>query len=98
MRDRRARVGLVGLMLMFPALMVGMSPRTTSVRGAVLPVLATEIILVAGLSNVARERQRLLAERTAPAPRTASRTAPRPAAVPGAPHAGRTLRGAPVSR
>ncbi len=92
MRDRRARVGLVGLILIFPALMVGMSPRTTSVRGAVLPVLATELILVAGLTNVVRERQRLLAERTAPAaPR-------RPAAVPSAPHASRPLRGAPVGR
>ncbi len=78
MRDRRARVGLVVLMLALPALMVGMSPRTTSIRAAVLPVLATQAVLVAGLSGVARERQRLLAERQAPVSR-------RP--VPSLPHA-----------
>jgi hypothetical protein len=91
MRDRRARVGLVGLMLIFPALMVGMSPRTTSVRGAVLPVLATEAILIGGLAGVARERQRLLAERSAP-PAVSRRTAPT------VPHAARPLSRAPLGR
>ena len=90
MRDRRVRVAVVGMMLIFPALMVGMSPRTTSVREAVLPVLATEVILVAGLSGVARERQRLAAERTAPAGR--------PAVVASVPHVSRPVRRAPVAR
>ena len=95
MRDRRARVALVGLMLAFPVLMVGMSPRETSVRGAVLPVAATEAILVVGLSGVARERQRLLAERTAPACRA---TAGDRRAVPSVPHVSHPLRGAPIGR
>jgi hypothetical protein len=88
MRDRRSRAALVGLILVFPVLMLGMSPGKASVREAVLPVLATEAILVVGLSGVARERVRLLAERTAPTRRPA----------PSLPHATRPLRRAPVVR
>jgi glucose dehydrogenase len=88
MRDRRSRAALVGLVLVFPVLMVGMSPAKTSVREAVLPVLATEAILVVGLTGVARERGRLLAERAAPARRAAHNL----------PHASRPLRRAPVVR
>lgn len=81
MRDRRARVAVIGLLMLIPALMAGMSPRTTSVREALMPVLATEIVLLAGLSGAARERKRLLTERAMPARRP----------VPSAPHAGRVL-------
>jgi hypothetical protein len=90
MRDRRARVAIVGLMLTLPVLMTWSSPRTTSVRAAVLPVLATEAILIAGLAGVARERERLLAERAAPVRRAR--------AVPSVPHASRRFRGAPLGR
>ncbi len=92
MRDRRARVAIVSLILLFPAMMVGMSPRTTSIREAVLPVLATEAILIAGLSNVARERQRLRTEIQAPA-----EGRPRVRVV-RAPHANPPLRKAPLGR
>jgi hypothetical protein len=92
MRDRRARVAVVSLILLFPALMVGMNPRTTSVREAVLPVLATQAILVVGLSNVARERQRLLAARSAPTPDS------KRGLVSNLPHASRPLRKAPAGR
>ena len=88
MRDRRARVAVVGLLLAFPAMMLGMSPGKASAREAALPVLAAEAILVLGLSGAARERGRLLAERDAPARRV----------VPSFPHAGRPARRAQAVR
>lgn len=94
MRDRRARVAAVSFILLLPTLMVGMSPRTTSVREAVLPLLATETILIAGLSGVARERQRLKAEGKAP---VADSPRVRSARIPHA-NTSRPLRKAPLGR
>ena len=69
MRERRARWAIVGLMLALPMLMVCASPRLGTVREAVVPVIAVEAILVAGLAGVAAERRRLLEEIANPAPR-----------------------------
>ena len=84
-------MAFVGLILAFPVLICRANPQGTSVREAVLPVLATEAILIGGLSTAARERQRLLAEprRARPPPAGRSRASPTPAP---------RLRRAPVGR
>jgi hypothetical protein len=65
MHDLRTRVGILGLILAFPLLMVAMSPRRPSARAAAVPVLAVETVLIAGLAMAGRERLRLRAARAA---------------------------------
>jgi hypothetical protein len=61
MRDRRVRVVLVGLILAFPLLMVGVTDaRTSSFRQAALPILGVEAVLIVGLHTASSERGRLL--------------------------------------
>jgi hypothetical protein len=87
MRDRRARLVFVVLILAFPALMIVASPRPSSAREAALPLLAVEGVLIGGLTAVARERRRLLAGQSGASPR----------ALPGRP-VGRSRKSAAVGR
>jgi hypothetical protein len=97
MRDRRRRVRVVfvGLILAFPVLMMlaGRRTSTSTVRAAVLPVVAVEAVLIIGLAVVARERRRLLAERAGAAARPEGPVAPAGRVRPAAP-----VRGAAVGR
>ena len=90
MRDLRARVAIVGLILAFPVFMMTSNPRGPSAREAALPILAVEMILVCGLTVAARERVRLAAERNNP-------LSVRPLTTK-APHRVRPVRGAHVGR
>lgn len=81
MRDPRARMALIGLILAFPLVMTVLSPARPAVRDVALPLFAVEAVLVGGLMVAGRERLRLHAERTAAA------AAPARRAVFGVPHA-----------
>jgi hypothetical protein len=65
MRDRRVRLAFLGLILAFPFLIVGVSPRgsgrPSGLASEALPLLAVEVLLVGGLAFAARERIHLLA-------------------------------------
>lgn len=63
MTDRRARVLMVGLILVFPWLMTGLGPASWSGSG-VATVAVVEALLVVGLLFAAGERERLLALRS----------------------------------
>lgn len=63
MRDRLVRVAFVGLILVFPLLMVLANPRTSTARQAALSLLLIESVLAVGLSTAARDRRRLRADR-----------------------------------
>ena len=98
MRDLRARMAIIGLILAFPVLMLALNPRRSSVQEAALPLLAVETILVGGLAVAARERLRLSNERAAAA---AVRSAPALRSPASSPHAvgrARLARGLPVGR
>ena len=68
MRDRRARLVVAGLILIFPVLMVGASPRRSLTRPTVATVFGLEVVLGVGLVAAGLERRRLLAERAEPVP------------------------------
>ena len=98
MRDLRARMAIIGLILAFPVLMLALNPRRSSVQEAALPLLAVETILVGGLAVAARERLRLGTERAA---NGAVRSAPALRSPASSPHAvgrARLARGLPVGR
>ena len=101
MRDLRARMAIIGLILAFPVLMLALNPRRSSVQEAALPLLAVETILVGGLAVAARERLRLSNERAAAAAAGAVRSAPALRSPASSPHAvgrARLARGLPAGR
>ena len=83
MRDRRARVAMLGLVLMFPGLILAAAPVKSSARLTSLTVVGVEAVLMGGLFAAARERRMLLSEQLA-APELTVRAS---RAVPSFPHA-----------